>query len=344
MNLKELSAKLGLSPTTVSRALNDYPEVGEATRRRVKEAADAHNYSPNSRARRLATGRSMTIGHVIPISTQHEMVNPIFTDFIAGAGEAYAAAGYDLTLSLVPDTDLDDVYREIARRGSVDGVIVHGPKINDRRISLLREIGIPFVVHGRASTADETYSWLDVNNRRAFFRAASFLMDLGHRRIGLISGVEDMDFSVRRQDGYLNALAERDLPRCAELIAHGEMTEPHGYESAKRMLQLDEPPTAFLISSIISAFGARRAIAELGLTVGRDVSIVIFDDELSYFRNDNEVPVYTAVKSSVRAAGRQAGNMLLDLIRGTREAPLQRLLEAELTVGQSPGPDPTQQV
>ena len=100
------------------------------------------------------------------------------------------------------------------------------------------------------------------------------------------------------------------------------------------------PPTAFVISSMISAIGARRAISELGMTVGRDVSIVIFDDELSYFRNTNDVPVYTAVKSSVRSAGRQAGNMLLDIIRGTRDAPLHELLEAELTVGQSTGPAP----
>ena len=91
MNLKELSSILGLSQTTVSRALNDYPEVSEATRRRVKEFARKHNYSPNTRAKGLATGRSMAIGHVIPISTQHEIVNPVFADFIAGAGEVYSS-------------------------------------------------------------------------------------------------------------------------------------------------------------------------------------------------------------------------------------------------------------
>ena len=94
MNLRELSEILGLSQTTVSRALNGYPEVAEETRRRVQEAAVAHNYHPNIRARSLAIGRSMTIGHVIPVSKKHEMVNPIFSDFVAGAGETYSAAGY----------------------------------------------------------------------------------------------------------------------------------------------------------------------------------------------------------------------------------------------------------
>ena len=83
MKLKELARILGLSQTTVSRALNGYPEVSEATRARVAEAARRHNYRPNVRARALATGRAMTIGHVLPVSTRHEMVNPVFADFIA---------------------------------------------------------------------------------------------------------------------------------------------------------------------------------------------------------------------------------------------------------------------
>ena len=86
MNLKELASKLGLSPTTVSRALNGYPEVNEETRARVLAAANRHNYRPNTRAIRLATGRAMAIGHVVPVSSKHEMVNPVFADFIAGAG------------------------------------------------------------------------------------------------------------------------------------------------------------------------------------------------------------------------------------------------------------------
>ena len=86
MNLKELATNLGLSPTTVSRALNGYPEVNEATRERVVAAAKRHNYLPNTRAIRLATGRAMAVGHVIPISTKHEIVNPVFADFIAQIG------------------------------------------------------------------------------------------------------------------------------------------------------------------------------------------------------------------------------------------------------------------
>ena len=96
VTLKELATTLGLSPTTVSRALNGYPEVNTKTRERVMSAARAANYHPNTRAKSLATGQSRTIGHVIPVSTSHEIVNPVFADFIAGAGETYSNAGYDM--------------------------------------------------------------------------------------------------------------------------------------------------------------------------------------------------------------------------------------------------------
>ncbi len=154
MNLKELSAILGLSQTTVSRALNDYPEVSEATRRRVKAAARKNNYRPNTRAMGLATGRTLSIGHVIPVSTRHEIVNPIFADFIAGAGEVYSRNDYDMLLSVVADVDEERIYRDLASRRSVDGVIVHGPREDDPRIALLQEVGLPFVVHGRAGAGD----------------------------------------------------------------------------------------------------------------------------------------------------------------------------------------------
>ncbi len=125
MNLKELATKLGLSPTTVSRALNGYPEVNEATRERVMAAAKRHNYRPNTRAIRLATGRALAIGHVIPLATRHEIVNPIFADFIAGAGETYSRNGYDMILSVVPDDAEEQAYRDLKSRGTADGVILH---------------------------------------------------------------------------------------------------------------------------------------------------------------------------------------------------------------------------
>ncbi|MFN4158792.1 MAG: LacI family DNA-binding transcriptional regulator [Gemmobacter sp.] len=339
MNLKELATRLGLSPTTVSRALNGYPEVNEATRERVLAAAKRHNYHPNSRAIRLATGRAMALGHVIPLATRHEIVNPIFADFIAGAGEVYSRAGYDLLLSVVADDDEDRTYRELQARGSVDGVIVHAPRLDDPRIALLTALGLPFVVHGRSTGAALPYPWVDVNNRRAFRRATDFLLDLGHRRIGLINGLEFMDFAIRRRAGYLEALGARGLAPDPGLMSSDEMTEARGFRAADRMLALPDPPTALVVSSMILAIGVRRAAEARGLTLGRDLSVIIHDDDLSYLKNGDDVPIFTATRSSVREAGRQAATMLLDLVEGGA-LPRETLLEAELIIGQSTGPAP----
>ncbi|MDJ0824357.1 MAG: substrate-binding domain-containing protein [Rhodobacter sp.] len=340
MNLKELSRSLGLSQTTVSRALNGYPEVAESTRQRVLQAAAAHNYRPNARAKGLATGRAMAVGHVIPVSSQHEMVNPIFSDFIAGAGEAYMRHGYDMVLSVVPDAREEAAYRELAMKGSVDGIIVHGPREDDPRIALLQEIGLPFVVHGRASRSGTDYNWIDVNNRRAFQRATEFLLDLGHRRIALINGLESMDFAARRLRGYTDALSLRGVPVDPALIRSDEMTEAYGHASAREILGADDPATAFLSASMIASLGIRRAVEEAGLRLGRDVSVITYDDELSYLRNGGVVPTFTATRSSVRLAGRLCAERLIELVQDPHQPARQHLLEAELTVGGSTGPVP----
>ncbi len=340
MNLKQLADSLNLSQTTVSRALNGYPEVREETRARVLAAAKAAHYAPNSRARRLATGRAMTIGHVIPLTGQTEMVNPIFADFLIGAGEVYGREGYDLLLSMVTDGDTEGAFRQLAANGSVDGIMVQAPQAEDPRIALLQELKMPFLVHGRTGDA-KGYSWLDIANVRAFRRATDFLLDLGHTRIALINGQAGFDFAQRRLRGFEEALAARGLAPLPHLVANDAMTESYGYLSAAAMLDGPEPPTAFLASSVIIAIGLRRAAGERGLRLGRDISIICHDDELSYLNNDVGGPDFTATRSSIRAAGRRCAENLIALIHDPEQPPIQELWDVTLTVGRSTGPCPT---
>ena len=338
MNLKQLSEVLGLSQTTVSRALNGYPEVSEDTRARVQAAARKHGYRPNSRAKGLATGRSMVIGHVIPSSSQHEMVNPIFGDFVAGAAKKYAEHGYDMMFTNADDTSIEEAYRSLFQRGAVDGVVLQGPKVNEPRIEVLTRMGVPFIVHGRSTGVDAQYDWIDVNNKSSFMRATRFLIDLGHRRIALINGLEDMDFAQRRRDGYLEALGQAGLAPDANLMRSAEMTEVYGHHETQNMLRLESPPTAILCSSMISAIGVRRALSENGLEMGTDVSVIAHDDDLSYLKNGQDVPIFTATRSSVRQAGEMAADMLIQRIKSPNDPVKTRLLEAELVVGRSTGP------
>ncbi|WP_110813126.1 LacI family DNA-binding transcriptional regulator [Pseudoroseicyclus aestuarii] len=341
MNLKELSRVLGLSQTTVSRALNGYPEVSEATRRRVREAALRHDYSPNTRAKGLATGRTMTIGQVVPLSTAHQMMNPIFADFAVGFGEALARKGYELVTAIVPEEQEAQVYRSFRARGSVDGVIVHGPRVHDPRLALLDELGLPYVVHGRATEHGAPYAWVDVDNRTAFARATDHLMDLGHARIALINGPEHLDFAHRRRDGYARALAARGIAVDPAQMHAVEMTELNGHAAMQELLALPQRPTAVLAASIILALGIRRAIEEAGLVMGRDVSVAIHDDVLSFLQNAGDRPVFTATRSSIRDAGALLCGMLLERIDAPATPPPSRLLQAELILGQSTGPAPT---
>ncbi len=280
----------------------------------------------------------MAIGHVIPISTKHEIVNPIFADFIAAAGEVYSRNAHDMLMSVVADIDEEQTYRDLASKASVDGVIVHGPKPNDPRIDLLKSLGLPFVVHGRASDGDTDYSWVDVNNRRSFERAANFLFDLGHRRISLVNGLEFMDFALRRKEGYLAAHKSRGISVDPTLMFSDEMTEDFGFRAAKSMLGRTDYPTAFIVSSMIMAIGVRRAIGDAGLKMGHDISVIIHDDALSYLPNGAEIPMFTATKSSVHHAGQLCAQMLLDIIADNDKKPRHILLETELTVGESTGP------
>ncbi|MFK7857994.1 MAG: LacI family DNA-binding transcriptional regulator [Granulosicoccus sp.] len=338
MNLKELSESLGLSQTTVSRALNGYPEVSERTRKRVTKAAAENNYRPNARAIGLATGRSMTIGHVIPVISSNDVVNPVFGEFIAGASRTYSKHGYELLLTVADELEEEETYRNFVAKGSVDGVIVHSPGTSDKRVSLLRDIGLPFVVHGRINDSDEPYSWVDMNNRQAFRQACQLLLDMGHRRIALVNGREDLNFAWLRQKGYEDALQGVGLAADRNLMSSGDMTETCGYETASQLLSSDNPPSAFVVSSYIVAIGVQRAITHAGLRVGKDVSVVTHDDELSFFDNQGEVPQFTATRSSVREAGVLAAQMLLDIIDSPESAPQSHLLEARLIVGSSTGP------
>lgn len=284
----------------------------------------------------------MTIAHVLTFSKHHEMMNPVYGDFIAGASEAYQEAGYHIHLAVVADCDQEQAFRNLAAERSVDGVLLQAPLTGDFRIPLLQEIGMPFVVHGRASINDDKdYSWVDVNNKRAFEQATGGLLDLGHRRIGLINGLESMDFARRRKDGMLAALAARGVDPTPEFYTSNDMTESIGHEETTRMLAMPNPPTAFLASSFIAAMGVRRAIVEAGLTLGRDVSLVTHDDDLSYLKNGGTHPIFTATRSSVRDAGRIAAQILLSQISSGDDCPVNRLLEVDYIKGPSTGPCPT---
>lgn len=345
MRLKELSEKLGLSQTTVSRALNGYPEVSQGTRVRVQEAARAHGYRPSQTAQGLATGKANAIGHIVPLG-EHQMINPHFSDFIAGAGQSYSQLGFDMVLSVADPKDEEETYRRLSQTGRVDGFIVQGPTVEDPRIELLQSLGMPFVVHGRTGLnttegngASETFSWLDVDNQSGFRRATEFLIDLGHRKIALLNGLEFMNFAHLRRAGYEDGLAAHGIDLDSSIMYSRDMSEPYGYEATAELLSLgDARPTAILTSSKLIATGAARALAEAGLTLAKDISILTFDDHISFFGSRASVPNFTCLRSSIFEAGARVAEMIYEQISNPSQEPVCELWEADLIIGKSTGP------
>ena len=338
MKLKDLAGELGLSQTTVSRALNGYPEVSEETRRRVLEAARRFHYRPNVSARRLATGRAGAIGAVLQ-TDRNLLLDPHYVEFLAGLGERLAEDEIDIVLSPVRGRDELAGYRRIATGTRVDALILSSPSIEDDRVALLSELGLPFVLHGRTLCA-KAHAWLDIDNEGAFRHATKHLLDLGHRRIGLINGLSRFTYAAHRERGFRAALAERDLAIDDRLVGEGAMTDEVGYRFAERFLKEKPRPTALLVSSMMMALGAFRAIRSAGLTLGVDVSMIAHDDVFPFLNADRMVPPMSTTRSSIRAAGTRVAELAIELLAGRAPAGIHELWPVDLVVRGSTGPVP----
>jgi LacI family transcriptional regulator len=309
MNLKQLADMLQLSQTTVSRALNGYPEVKESTRRRIMEAAKRHGYRPNPSARRLATGRSGMIGYVMPTGSSVD-IDPHFIEFLSGLGDYARAHDLDLVLSPTSADEEATTYRRIVGNGQVDAIYVSAPKPRDRRIALLEELGIAYIVHGRADGLDFSYPYLDIDNEGAFHDAGKLLLQMGHRRIALLNGDPGFSFAIHRERGLRRAMEERGLTLPPSSIHSMAMTEENGYRSMRALLDLAERPTAVICSSLLMSLGASRALRDAGLTMPDDMSVISHDDVFPYLRPESFPVPLTTTRSSIRLAGQRIAERL----------------------------------
>jgi LacI family transcriptional regulator len=337
MRLKDLAEHLGLSQTTVSRALNGYPEVNEATRLRVAETAARLGYRPNASALRLATGRSGAIGLVLRGVGE---LGPHMSEFMAGMSGRMSTEEIDILLITVDNfQDEMSAYRRLAASQKVDAIVLHSPTLHDARAELLLELKIPFVMHGRTNI-DAPIAWLDIDNTGAVERATGHLLDLGHRRIALLNGVKGRTFAEHREIGYLAALSARGVPFDAALMGNSVFTDEVAFRMAQAMLELRPRPTAFLAGSMMTALGVFRAIRQAGLELGKDVSMIAHDDVFPYLNADNMYPSMSTTRSSIRQAGMRIAELILQVLGGKPVADVHELWPVELVLRESSGPAP----
>lgn len=337
MRLKDLAEHLGLSQTTVSRALNGYPEVNEATRLRVAETAARLGYRPNASALRLATGRSGAIGLVLRGVGE---LGPHMSEFMAGMSGRMSAEEIDILLITVDNfQDEMSAYRRLAASQKVDAIVLHSPTLHDERAELLLDLKIPFVMHGRTNI-DEPFAWLDIDNTGAMERATGHLLDLGHRRIALLNGVKGRTFAEHREIGYLAALSARGVSFDTALMGNSVFTDEVAFRMAQAMLELRPSPTAFLAGSMMTALGVFRAIRQAGLVLGKDVSMIAHDDVFPYLNADNMYPSMSTTRSSIRQAGMRIAELILQVLGGKPVADVHELWPVELVLRESSGPAP----
>jgi LacI family transcriptional regulator len=335
MRLKDLAEHLGLSQTTVSRALNGYPEVNEATRKRVSDAAAALGYRPNASALRLATGRAGAVGMVL---RGVDEFGPHTSEFLGGLGVRMAGEEVDLLVATASSYEEEvATYKRLAASQKVDAVVLHSPTLHDERAKLLLDLRIPFVLHGRTDIGLPV-AWLDIDNIDALQRATTHLLDLGHERIALFNGVKGRTFAEHREQGYRNALATRGLTPNPAFMINAVFTDEIAFRMAQSMLERRPRPTAFLAGSMMTALGIFRAIRQAGLELGKDVSMIAHDDVFPYLNADNMYPTMSTTRSSMRQAGTRIAELIAQVLAGKPVEDIHELWPVELVLRQSSGP------
>lgn len=327
--LKTLAGELGLSITTVSRALSDYPDVSPSTRKTVRLAAKRIGYVPNQNARRLVTGRTDMVGIVLPFPPEEaeapDVNDPFISEFLRHIAHALQRLAHlDLIVGYAHhDEDSLGTYERFVKGHRVDGFFVPRTFICDARVDYLLEHDVPVVCHGRTRHADR-HAWVDTNATEAFASATRRLISLGHEKIALLNLPARYYTARLRAEGYASALAASGLQVVSE---HCELRMRSGYQAALQLLRSHEPPTAFLCSTDIIAVGAMRAIRELGMVPGGDVS-VIGTDNLPLARVLE--PELASMGYSYRRIGEVMVDMLERQLREQRILPQHQLVDFEL--------------
>jgi LacI family transcriptional regulator len=284
----------------------------------------------------LATGQSGTLGLVFP-GERNFLGDLLFTEFLRGCVSKASELSYDITLSMAHGLQTEEsVYRRAVRNARVDAMILSGPLIEDPRPALLRQLKMPFIIHGRTRSS-EPYGFVDIDNEGAFFAAGKLLTDLGHQRIALLNGESHLNFAADRARGFRNALAQRGLPLSDELMWSGAMVEQEGLAAAGAMLSRPsgQHPTAFVCSSIGLALGVKRAVMAAGLVIGRDIALIAHDDRLHGMASESFDPPLTATQSSIGEAGRRIVQLCVAMLHAPSEPLPQEVWPVDLVVRQS---------
>lgn len=326
-------AKLaGVSRTTVSFVLNNVAgvSISEVTRQRVLDAARELDYHPNVAGKKLVSGKSYTLGLVLCQSPEQIFTDAFLPQVILGVEQAALQQGFHVLLKPIDPNDAGG-YASLIRENHVDGILLSGPRRDDRALLRLYEEGVPLMLMGQMPHTQIPF--VDVNATAGAEAAVRHLIELGHRRIGMVTNAPlSYTSAQQRRDGYLLALEAAGLPVEMALIQEGNYTPASGFAAMSALLEVSPRITAVFVASDVVAMGAMLAIKRASLYIPEDIAIVGFDDiPLAEFFD----PPLTTVHLPAYGLGWAAGERLIRLIRGEGLQENSLLLESKLITRQS---------
>ncbi|WP_455383069.1 LacI family DNA-binding transcriptional regulator [Salinispira pacifica] len=311
----DVARRAGVSRTTVSFVLNNTPgkTISEETRQRVLEAASNLGYEPNVNARRLALLRDKAVGLFV-CQSQSVVSDSYVIRLIEGMSQVLNRKRYSLVLQ--PVRAAESNYADLAAQDELDGVVLLNAHEQDDGISELQRKGVPLVVIG--TMADESIFQVDIDNRQAAQEMTSHLIELGHRRIGMIVHAPLYFYAAReRLAGFRSALKRARIGAREELVTVADFTESSGELSMKHLLELDERPTAVFAGNDLIAYGAYKAIRDAGLRIPEDISVVGFDDD--YLSRYLSPPLTTMSLPAAGLGSIAAGLVAQQIVAAERE-------------------------
>ena len=330
VTIKDIAKELGISASTVSRALSDSPLVNAKTKRVVLQTAERMGYQRNELARALVKGSSGAVGLLVP-----DITNPFFSDVARGVGGIADRIGAGVILCNTDgriDRELN--YIRLMRRKRVDGLLLCSTTVDAPYLNELERAHIPFILVSRLSGKGDV-PYVITDDRAGAQLAVEHLIDLGHRRIGFIGGPENVQASRDRMDAYLDTVESHHLEIDSAWRSYAGFTQAAGREAAQRMLTLPQRPSAIFAANDVTALGVLEVAEGLGMRVPEDLSLVGYDD-ISY-ASLPRIQLTTIAQPAVEM-GQIAATWLFEALRDSDVQRLQRTLAPRLIVRSTTAP------